>query len=65
MIKRLATGAKAAGLPFVVAREGGRHTIFRVGDTLIPVPRHVEINEMTTVGIYKAASGGLGKDWWT
>ena len=64
LVRTLAAGARGAGLPFGVAREGGRHTIFFVGSTLIPVPRHAEINEVVTIAIYKEASVELGKDWW-
>lgn len=35
--------------------EGGRHTKVRIGDRIIMVPRHREINENTARGILKGA----------
>jgi hypothetical protein len=44
----------------VVLREGSRHTIVgRPGDRGEPVPRHVEINRITTRRIAR----NLGLDW--
>ena len=44
----------------VVLREGSRHTIVgRVGDRGEPVPRHKEINRVTTRRIAR----NLGIDW--
>lgn len=36
-------------------REGGEHTIYRVGDKQVSVPRHREINELTAKGIIRNA----------
>lgn len=64
LIKRLRAASRQQGLVFEVAREGGKHSIYRLGSLLIPVPRHTEINELTTLEIFKEAAPVLGKDWW-
>ena len=49
--KQLRRIAKAKGLDMETVREGGKHTIVRVGDTQLTIPRHSEINENTARGI--------------
>lgn len=31
---------------------------------MVPIPRHNEIPELTTRGIYRECEEKLGKDWW-
>ncbi len=38
-----------------LVREGGQHTIYRVGGNLVSVPRHREMNELTAKGIIRDA----------
>ncbi|MBM9469505.1 hypothetical protein [Nakamurella leprariae] len=64
LVKKIADAAKEAGVPWVVAREGSNHTVYRLGELTIPVPRHTEVGEVTTREIYKECAPELGKDWW-
>jgi hypothetical protein len=64
LLKRLKMEASKQGIPWETAREGGNHTIYRLGSTMIPVPRHNEINEVTAEAIFKQAETELGARWW-
>lgn len=64
LVSRIRKAAKTAGVTFEVEREGGRHTIYALGDLSIPIPRHREIGEGLTEKIYKECEPELGKDWW-
>ena len=47
-----------------MAREGGSHTIYRLGSTVIPIPRHTELGENLALSIFKECQGELGEKWW-
>jgi hypothetical protein len=64
IVKRITKEARRKGLEFVLHRECGKHTIYSLDGTLIPIPRHREVNEMTTEGIYRQCEDQLGKGWW-
>lgn len=64
IVKRISRQAVRQNVTFGLDREGGKHTIYRLGDTIIPVPRQREVNETTTEGIYKQCENELGKGWW-
>ena len=53
LMKHLAAEAKRHGLEVEVVREGGSHTVIRIGDKQTTVPRHSEINEITAKAILK------------
>jgi hypothetical protein len=55
LIKRLAEMARDKGLELVLVREGGNHTVYRIGTFTFPIPRHREINELTASSILKRA----------
>ena len=63
-MKTLAREARRRGVEWIIEREGGRHTLYRLGETLIPVPRHAEIDEGLAEGIFKQCEAELGKGWW-
>lgn len=63
LLKAIASEARRQGVEWGVEREGGRHTLFRLGGTLIPVPRHTEIDERLAKGIFKQCETELGKGW--
>ena len=52
ILKRIASYAKSHGLELTVT-EGGSHTKVQLGDRRTTIPRHNEINELTTKAIYK------------
>lgn len=64
IIQVIAKAAKAQGLDWSLVREGGSHTMFSLDGLMIPIPRHNEVNEITSRGIYKECAEKLGKDWW-
>lgn len=64
VVSRIRKAAKAAGVTFTREREGGRHTIYALGNLSIPIPRHREIGEGLTEKIYKECESELGTDWW-
>lgn len=65
IIKRIKAEARKQGIDFVQAsRKGGNHDIYLLDGLMIPLPRHGEIPEPTTRGIYRECEDKLGKDWW-
>lgn len=52
ILKAIRAHAKAHDLILEIS-EGGSHTIVRLGDRRSTIPRHREINELTTKAIYK------------
>lgn len=63
LLKKIRGAAKAAGKPYVVSH-GGDHDRCHVGNTMVPIPRHTEINEYTARGICRDLESELGEDWW-
>lgn len=61
IIKKIKSEAKAQGVSFE-EREGGNHTILKVGGATVPVPRHNEIDNRTAIVIYGECP--FRKDWW-
>lgn len=53
LLARLAVIAEQEGVPLEL-REGGRHTVARIGERQQAVPRHREINEITARAIIRA-----------
>jgi hypothetical protein len=64
IVRRIAEEAKRQGLDFGLDREGANHTIYVLDGVIIPIPRHREVNERTTEGIYRECQEKLGKGWW-
>lgn len=52
LMKRLSQIAKSEGVDMDV-REGGSHTVVRIGERQTTVPRHAEINEITAKAILR------------
>lgn len=65
LIKKIRAAAKAAGIPFELARQAkGSHEMWRCGSTPVVIPKHNEVNEITAENICKTLEGELGKGWW-
>ncbi len=64
LIKRIADRAKEAGVDWAVDREGSNHTVYRLGKTMIPVPRHREIDNVLAEKVFKECQPELGQRWW-
>jgi mRNA interferase HicA len=56
--------AKSSGRGWTPERRGGRHDLWRCGSTVVTIPRHREINELTALGIFKSLEQELGENWW-
>lgn len=56
VMKKLQQIAQEQGLELQV-KEGGRHTLVRIGDRFDTVPRHKEVNELTARAILDRMSG--------
>lgn len=57
LMKRMRRFARAKGLAMEI-REGGSHTVIRIGDRQSAVPRHREINELTARAIIEHMEEG-------
>lgn len=71
IIKKLRQAAKQRGLDFYLLRQGSRHEVYCLDglriclDGLrIPIPRHNEVSERTTLDIINESEQKLGKGWW-
>jgi hypothetical protein len=64
LIQKIKKAAKSAEVDFDFVREGAAHTIYRCGGQQISVPRHAELNELTSKGIMTDLEGELGTGWW-
>lgn len=65
IIKHIERKAKTQGMKFIRApRKGGNHDIWLLDGMMLPIPRHSEIPELTTIKIYRECEEKLGKDWW-
>lgn len=42
----------------------GAHDVWECGGLRVSIPRHREINELTSLGIMRALEQKLGEDWW-
>lgn len=63
LLRALRLSAKEAGVDLAIVRNGASHDIYRLGDLVITIPRHNELNEMTARGILKDAAAHLkGRD---
>jgi mRNA interferase HicA len=57
LLKQLRRIAQEQGVAFVIT-EGCSHSKVRLGSRFVVVPRHKEIDELTTQGILRDAEGG-------
>lgn len=63
-MKRIAIGARLAGVEWRLVRQGGEHELWQCGDERCAIPRHVELNEITARRIMKDLEPELGEGWW-
>lgn len=64
LIKRIRAEARRCGVEWRLHHEGANHTIFYLGETMIPVPRHAEVGEQLAEEIFKECEPELGRRWW-
>jgi len=64
ILRRITQAARSADVEWSEIRQGGNHTIYRLGTKMIPIPRHREIGEGLARAIFTEAESELGKGWW-
>jgi hypothetical protein len=64
IIKRIGAEAKRQNIAWAVLREGANHTVYLLGPTRIPIPRHTEFGPGLTEQIFKETEPQLGERWW-
>lgn len=64
IIKKLRQAAKQRGLDFYLLRQGSRHEAYCLDGLRIPIPRHNEVSERTTLDIINESEQKPGKGWW-
>lgn len=45
LIRRIRDEARRQEVGWTIDREGRNHTLYRLGATMIPIPRHAELGE--------------------
>ena len=63
LLRMISQAAAGVGLPWVLTREGGNHSIFTLRDTAVQIPRHRDIDELTAKAIMKHLEKDLGAKW--
>jgi mRNA interferase HicA len=56
LINELSAIAEQKGLSLELIRHGANHEVFRIGDKIVPIPRHREIKANTARSILKEAA---------
>ncbi len=56
-MKQLANIAKERGTDLALVRQGGNHELWQIGEQMLTIPRHNEINELTAKSILRTAEG--------
>jgi hypothetical protein len=64
LLKKISAEAKRQGVSWVLAREGGAHSVYVLDGVIIPVPRHTELGENLAMDIFKECQPVLGMGWW-
>jgi hypothetical protein len=63
LIRAIAREARRQGVAWAVTREGANHTIYLLGRTRIPIPRHSKIRECLARAILGETEAELGRRW--
>jgi len=64
VIRRIKQAAKAKGVAWTLDRQGRNHEVYRLGRTMIPVPRHTELDDRFAEKVWKECEPELGERWW-
>lgn len=64
LIGRIKRQAKISKVGWHTDHEGANHIVYRLGATMIPIPRHREIGPGVTEAIFKECEAELGERWW-
>jgi hypothetical protein len=64
LIRKISKQAKLSGKTWGLTRQGTNHEQWTCGNSVVYVPRHPQINDLTAEGICKDLEDELGKRWW-
>ena len=64
LLRRIAERARSQRVAWVRERQGTNHELWRCGPIQIAVPRHIELNEVTALGLCRTLEAVLGEGWW-
>lgn len=64
LIRKIRKAAKTRGIGLIMKRQKGSHQMWICGSTLVVIPKHAEVNEITVEGIGKTLEAEFGRDWW-
>jgi len=64
LLRGVGRAARRRGVEWILARQGGRHEVWRCGDTEVVIPRNADINDLTALGIQRVLEPELAKGWW-
>lgn len=63
-IRRISREAKRQGVRWHLDRQGANHEVYRLGQTMVPVPRHGELDDRFVEKLWKECEPELGESWW-
>lgn len=65
VVRTIAREARRQTVAWNLEREGADHAVYRLGLTMIPIPRHVDLDDrFVRTRIFKECEAELGKNWW-
>ncbi|HEX9342079.1 MAG TPA: hypothetical protein VF995_00505 [Actinomycetota bacterium] len=64
MLRIIRRAAIESGIDFTLKRQGRAHEVWLCGQTLLVVPRHRNLNQLTAQSIRKKLESEFAKDWW-
>ena len=64
VIRRIRDEARRQEVGWTIDREGRNHTLYRLGATMIPIPRHTELDDRFVEEVFKECEPELGERWW-
>lgn len=64
LIRRIRDEARRQQVEWAIDREGRSHTLYRLGVTMIPIPRHAELDDRFAEAVFKECEPELGERWW-
>jgi hypothetical protein len=64
LIRKISKRSKAVGKTWELTRQGANHEQWTCGTSIVYVPRHSQVNDLTAQGICKDLEDELGEGWW-
>lgn len=63
-IRKIQREAKRQNIAWHLERQGANHEVYRLGQTMIPIPRHAELDNLFVEAVWKECEPELGERWW-